>query len=213
MRILNYFILSSLVSAAAFAQDLQLVSAQAGRVDRHLVTTREVLINSLVENVIGRAKPVTGLKLSRPQTREFIREATAVLLEWAIFYEIESSATANVTVAEIKAAKNRVLAKYKKNAQWAALKVESSELDDLVERKLRAKKFIQFKIQTSTVPVSDREAQEYFEANKIKFENAPFESFKETIKSYLSRQQVDRRLKDWFELLQVKYKVRNFLAE
>ena len=38
-------------------------------------------------------------------------------------------------------------------------------------------------------------------------------NFKENIKSFLSRAQVERRLKDWYDLLSNKYQVKNLIAE
>jgi hypothetical protein len=43
--------------------------------------------------------------------------------------------------------------------------------------------------------------------------NQAFENFKENIKSYLSRTQVEHRLKDWYDLLLNKYQVKNLIAE
>jgi hypothetical protein len=199
--------------ASSATPPAHIINSQAGRVADHYVTSREVLANAIVENALGRNSPTKNLRLDKPNGREFVRECTSVLLEWAIFNESESSQTALISDGEVKATEKKIAPILKKDSQWAALKIEPKELDALVARKLRAKKFIQFKIDTSAVPVTDHEAKEYFDANKLKFEDKPFETFKETIKSFLGRQQVDRRLKDWFELLQVKYKVRNYLAE
>lgn len=206
-----------LFGAAVFSQPAfsagKIISSQAGRVNRHVVTTREVAANAWVEYALGQKNQVKNLDLNEPKSKEFLRETTAVLLEWAIYLEAESFATSTVTRAERASAIRIVKSKLKNQKKWRALRLESHELESLVERKLRAKKFIQFKVESSAVPVSDAEARQYFETNRLKFENLPFESFKETIRTYLSRQQVDRRLKDWFELLQVKYKVRNYLVE
>jgi hypothetical protein len=207
------FLMAVISAASAQTGSGKIINSQAGRVADHFVTTREVVANALIENALGRKNPVKNLNLDKPNSREFVRECTAVLLEWAIFSESESSQTAVVSATDITEAQKKLMPVLKKNSQWSALKIESKELENMVGRKLRVKKFIQFKIDTSAVPVTDREAKEYFEANRLKFEDRPFESFKETIKGFLGRQQVDRRLKDWFELLQVKYKVRNYLAE
>ncbi|NJL24445.1 MAG: hypothetical protein HC902_04280 [Calothrix sp. SM1_5_4] len=57
------------------------------------------------------------------------------------------------------------------------------------------------------------EAQKYFDENRLKFGNLPFEKLKENIKAYLSKNHVDRRLKDWFDVLLSKYQVKNLIAE
>ena len=73
-----------------------------------------------------------------------------------------------------------------------------------------SEKFIQFKTDSSLVPVTDEEAKAYFEKNKGRFGNLPFERFKVNIKRFLIRRQVDSRLKDWFDVLQRKYKIKVF---
>ena len=93
------------------------------------------------------------------------------------------------------------------------LEVQPAETKKAIQRKLRAKKFIRFKADSSVVPVTNTEAREYFDNNRLKFGDLPFENFKENIKAYLSRQQVEQRLRDWFEVLQNKYKVKNALSE
>ena len=93
------------------------------------------------------------------------------------------------------------------------MKVTGVELRAQIKRKLQAKKFINFKADSSVVPVTDEEAERYFKENRSKFGAMPFENFKENIKTFLARQQVDRRLRDWFEVLRNKYKVRNLASK
>ena len=138
---------------------------------------------------------------------------TAVLVEWVVFVESEAFSLAKSSAKEIEAARKQLVRKTTKNTLWQNLKVSSKEVETLLRRKLQAKKFIRFKVESSVVPITDDEAREYFEANRVKFGNLPFANFKQNIKSFLGRKQVDRRLKDWFEVLQSKYKVRNFLNE
>ena len=51
------------------------------------------------------------------------------------------------------------------------------------------------------VTVTDAEAQQYFEDNRLKFGDLPGENFKENIKVFLTREQVNQRLGAWFEVL------------
>lgn len=194
------------------------VSMSAGRAGEHVVTTREVMINHWIESALfryksGRLVPQSVIRLDQPKDRAFVRETTAVILENAIFFEAESFGATPLSDAEVDKKMRLVETRLKKQTGWRNLDVESKELRWILTRKLRAKEFIKFKIDSATIPISDREALEYFNNNRMKFENLPFESFKENIKGYLTQQRVDRRLKDWFELLQSKYRVRNFLAE
>ena len=195
------------------AATTKLISTHAGRVGNEVITSRGVMINHLIESALFRNNKKTTLKPDDVKSREFIRECTGVLLETAIFFEAESFAAANVSSTHIKSQTRKAKNLLSANSTWRRLEVTPEELEQAVARKLRAKEFIRFKIDSATIPISDREAEEYFNNNKLKFENLPFEDFKTNIKSYLTKQQVDKRLKDWFELLQSKYRVRNYLAE
>lgn len=195
----------------------ELISANAGRVGDYVVTTREVMINHMIENALVRYKkgqvPKPTLKLDKIKDRDFVRETTAVLLETAIYFEAESFSAAAVADSTVSAQARLVRDRLRHDSLWKKLQVAPEELQKILRRKLRAKDFIKFKIDSATIPISDREAREYFENNRLKFENLQFENFKDNIKAYLTKQQVDKRLKDWFELLQSKYRVRNYLSE
>jgi hypothetical protein len=190
-----------------------IISMNAGSVGEHIVTTREVLIRHLVDDVMTAHQKTIELQLDHPKSRDFVRETTTTLLENAIFIEAESIAAATVSKEKIQAAIVLVQNKMRKNSQWASLEVGSEELRKIVTHILRSKEFIKFKVDSASIPISDREAEEYFNANRLKFENLPFANFKSNIKAYLTKQQVDRRLKEWFELLQSKYHIRNQLAD
>jgi hypothetical protein len=209
MRLFLTFIIISWLCAAQAA----LVSTSVGRVGSEIVTSRQVVMNHMVENALYRANAKPTLKLDDVNERAFVREITAVLLETAIFFEAESFNEANVKTKQIESQIKKAQTGLKKHALWSQLQVTTEELNRLVLRKVRAKDFIRFKIDSATIPITDKEAEDYFNANRLKFENLPYENFKTNIKAYLTKQQVDRRLKEWFELLQSKYRVRNFLSE
>jgi hypothetical protein len=199
--------------AAAAPIAAKLVTTAVGRVRDHVVTSREVQINNAIEQALSPAKASQIKILKDPDSASFSKQVTSVLLEWVVFYESRSMAVADVTGSEISEAQSRVKAKLGRAAAWKALGTSESEAQKFIVRKLQAKKFIRFRADSSVVPVSDSEAERYFEQNRLKFGDLPFENFRTNIKSFLARQQVERRLKDWFEVLQAKYQVRNFLAE
>lgn len=209
MRVLLTFIIIFWLCPALAA----LVSTSVGRVGGEVVTSRQVVMNHLVENALYRSNAKPTLKLDGVQDRAFVREATAVLLETAIYFEAESFGAATTKEKHIESQIRKVQAAVKKQPLWSQLQVTTEELNRIVMRKVRAKDFIRFKIDSATIPITDKEAEDYFNANRLKFENLPYENFKSNIKAYLTKQQVDRRLKEWFELLQSKYRVRNFLSE
>jgi hypothetical protein len=198
------------------------ISGQAGRVLNDPITSRYVLMSAIVEKVLGQSSSRTAtelreLDLAQPRSREFVRQTTATLIEWAVDLEARAFSAAPVTAEQLSQAERQLNRQLNQNSQikkrWQSLGPQPSEVKQLLERKLRAQKFIEFKIESSTLPISDKEALDYFESNRLQFEDLPFERFKAKIKELLSRQQVDRRLKDWFELLQAKYKIKNWLQE
>jgi hypothetical protein len=191
----------------------ELVSVAVGQLKGRVVTSREVNISYFVESVLYGKKGLPPKSFLPVKSRRFSREVTAVLIEWVVYLESKGFEATKVAKGDEQAALKRFSQASKKNALWKKLGVTEQELKSLVSRKLQAKKFVRFKVDSSVVPITDDEVKEYFEQNRLKFGNLPFENFKENIRNFLSRQQVDRRLKDWFDVLQTKYKVSNFVSE
>lgn len=207
-RVLLLILCWPTVSAQA---EKRLVSMTVGQVKEHVVTSREVLINQALELSLF---PANKNKLQvEVESQGFAKEVGNILLEWMVFMEAKSVSADPPPVKEISLAIDKAKASLNQKDEWRRLKVTAAEMQLAVERKLTAQKFIQFKVDTSVVPVTDTEAEKYFETNRARFGNLPFEKFKDNIKTFLNRQQVDQRLKDWFEVLQAKYSVRNFLSE
>ena len=178
-------------SDAAVSSDL--LAFSAGRVMDHVVTSREVKINYVVESVLY------GKKGRPPQwlgdaSNEFSQALSNTLLEWAVALEAENFEAATAGSQQQATAIKKVKDAVKAAKPWKALQVTDAELESLVQRKLRSKQLIQFKVQAAAVPITDTEARRYFDENRLKFGNLPFEKFKSSIKSFLRRQQVDSRL-------------------
>jgi hypothetical protein len=194
------------------ANEDHLISTAAGQVGELILTSREVILYSIVENEMSNRKPLL-LNSTSVKTREFARETTAALIETGVSLEFDVFGAGEWKENEVKILAKKVLKRISANPITRQMEYDGSEVDSVVRKKLKAKQFIKFKIDSAVVPVSDKEAEDYFQQNNLKFENLPFENFKQNIKSYLMKQQSDRRLRDWFELLQSRYRVRNFLAE
>lgn len=192
----------------------ELISTTAGQVKNHVVTSREVELNYMIEKVLdGDEREISAISRLDIESKSFAKEVNAVLAEWMVALESESFSAVTVTPEQISKAMKSSLEKLDKIKAFKSLEPDEKEIKDMFERKLRAKGLTKFKSESAVVPVTDSDARTYFEQNRPKFGNLPFENFKENIKSFLVRQQVDSRLKDWFEVLRSKYKVRNFLAE
>jgi hypothetical protein len=195
------------------AQGAELVSTGVGIVRGQVVTSREVQIQNLIETVLFDKPDKEKLKTLAIDSKAFAKSVQDALLEAVVALEAQNFNVVQITPEEQAQAEKKVTQTLKSVASWKELKVAPKELENGVRRKLQAKKFVQFRAQSSVLPVTDVEAQKYFNENRLKFGNLPFENFKENIKSYLSRTQVEHRLKDWYDLLLNKYQVKNLIAE
>ena len=216
--ILFSYIFSASLSFAAVEggktkNDFKLVTQSVGLVAGKHVTSREVTINSFIEDQLYRSKNTKRIYRYSPGNSKFIQETTAVLLEMAISEEGLRFPVAQVEEAELKSQRRKFLQKARSNKAWKALQVEENELDDQLRSKISAKKFIRFKVSSASLPITDQEAEAYFNKNRFKFDKLPFKKFKKNIKAYLNKKRVDARLREWFEVLQIKYSIRNQLDE
>lgn len=184
-----------------------------GEVGDQFVTSREVRINSAVEQAF-REKPATekGFTIPDPTERSFSGETSKVLDEWAVFFEAKSLGSAAVSKSEIARVVALVQDRWANQPVWVSLEVGADELRQMVERKLAADEFQKLKSDPALSPISDEEALTYYKKNRMRFGTLPFSSFKENIKQFLIKTQVDRRLSEWHEVLRRKYKTRNFIS-
>lgn len=198
-------ILTSLASSAAVV-----IRPVASMTDR-VVTSREVAISALVETTLTDAevKP----RVVQPKDADFSQMVTAALMELIISIEADNFNVASASPTEIQEATAKIKAATKNLAGWKELEVADSEITLMISRNIRAKKFIRFKTESTQVSITDIEARDYFEKNKSKFGNLPFSQFRDNIKSFLSKQQMDQRLREWFEILKKKYSARNLELE
>lgn len=202
-----------ILAAMAQPRAAELVSTGVGLVRNQVITSREVQYLTLIEAALYE-KPSPGkLKTMALDSKAFAKAVQDALLEAVVAQEAQSFNVMGVSTDEIRTAERQVGKTLKDNKDWKALEVKPKELEAALRRKLQAKKFIQFRADSSILPVTDVEARRYFDENRLKFGDLPFENFKENIKSYLSKTQVDKRLKDWFDVLLSKYQVKNLISE
>lgn len=189
----------------------EILSAGVGTVRGELLTSRQVQIANMIEKVLfaPNEKPVLLGLDSNP----FTHATQATLLEIALALESQSFSAVQVQEDDVVRSQRSVSKGLQNNWAWKELRVSDKELLFAIRRKLKARKFVQFRTDSSALPVSEAEAQKYFEENRGKFEGTSFENQREFIRSYLSRSQVDRRLSDWYDVLRTKYQVKSLLAE
>ena len=170
-------------------------------------------IQNLLEVALYSDKGREGLKSPGIDSKAFAKAVQDALLEAVVALEAQNFNLVQLDGEELTLALKKAESILKPALAWKALRVSSRELQTGLKRKFQAKKFVQFRAQSSVLPVTDVEAEKYFNENRLKFGNLPFENFKENIKSYLSRTQVELRLKDWYDVLLNKYQVKNLIAE
>lgn len=192
-----------------------LVTQTVGQVSDHIVTSREVQISMAIEGVLfpSPKAPPKSLNETRPGSPDFRSAVTAVLLEAVVALEAENFNVASLSPEEINAAVVQVEKTTAGRAYWNELEVSAQELKTFTTRKLMAKSFLKFKTSSMAGIITDQEAQDYYERNRVKFGSSSFESFKENIKTYLAQQQLEERIRSWFEVIKRKYRVRAFVAE
>lgn len=189
----------------------EIVSSVVGRVGDYFITSREVVAGQMIEMELYPSK--TQSLVTKVSDPNFVNQVTATILEKVVAVEAENFSVANVSDGDLNEALKKIKTAYAKNPQWAHLALVSIETEELVSRKLRSKNFLKYKSEAASLTVTNFEVKEYFEKNRYKFGNLPFENFKENIRQFLAQKQTEERLREWFEVLRKKYQVRNFLSE
>lgn len=184
--------------------------AQAGQ---HVVTSREVLISHILDEAMAtpvskKTPPVRKAWLLVEKSELFSKHLAQILLEIVVQLEAENFSIGQVSGEDLQTHKAHIEAQVKNWNAWQDLEVSAREVELMVLRKLRAKNFLKFKMESSGVQISDEEAKAFYEKNRVKFGNLPFAQFKESIKEVLAQQQLQESLKDWFDILKRKYRVR-----
>lgn len=230
--------LSLILSYSQFSvAALTVVSQTVGAVGDEIVSTRDVQIQAALEKVLfpskeTKASASLGVEKSDNKTQKtkkqssasglfevhlkdthFQSELSSTLLELVIQKEAESFRVAQPSDDELKESVQKAEKAVAGHSYWTQLEVGAKELSAVVKRKLTAKKFIKIKTDLMSALVTDQDALNYYEKNRLKFGQLPFSNFKENIKTYLAQQQMEERLKTLFEVIKRKYKVRNYLVE
>lgn len=185
-----------------------------GEVGDQFITSREVKIYNAVEQALdaNAAATSSSLKILTGQERAFPSEVMNVLDERAVYFEARSLGSADVPKAATAKAVAAVEEKWANNPSWKDLEVGADELRTIIEIKLSSKEFEKLKSDPALSPVSDDEALSYYKKNRLRFGSLPYSSFEQNIKAYLVKNQIEKRLTEWHDVLRRKYKTRNFIA-
>lgn len=194
----------------AVSNDTVLISRIVGVAADQVVTSREVQMVNLLEKGLASDK---NLSLVSFDDTRFNVEVAQVLLEIVVQTESNVFDFNQVSDGDFKSSLETVQKNLANSKEWKALQASNSELERFLKRKLIAKKFIKEKSDSMKGFITDSEAKEYFDKNRLKFGQVPFAQFKENIKTFLSQQQLEERLKAWFEIIKKRYKVKNYTNE
>ncbi|MEN0058427.1 MAG: hypothetical protein AAGB31_06300 [Bdellovibrio sp.] len=205
-------LLSALVFPLSFhASAATVVSETLGQVSDYVVTSREVQIATAIENILYPPKtPLKGLSEVRPGQAEMRNALTSVLLEVVVAMEAENFNVSHASEEELKEALSKVDRAVAGKVYWNELEVSAAEMKRITQRKLNAKSFLKFRTNSMSSVITDQEALVYYNKNRLKFGDMPFESFQDNIKAFLAQQQLEERIRSWFEVIKRKYKVRNY---
>jgi hypothetical protein len=184
-----------------------------GLVNQRYVTSREVQIHYLVGEALFAENPkVAKYKLLRVGTGLFRQELNVVLLEWMVYLEAKSFGVEPVGSMLFEKNLSELQRKLGPLKIWQDLEVGATEAREYVERALAAKKFIEFKEESSRVPITEDEARKYFLKNPTKYAGKKYEYYEKSIKALLRREQANRRLLEWFRVLEAKYKAKSLIG-
>ncbi len=178
-----------------------------GLVGDMTLTSRQVLMSALLEKV---SKSDGSLSLSGfdESSAEFEEWLSETLFEVVVEKEAENFSVAQVKEDEIMDQIEKLNPTIKNNSEWNSLEPMPEELKMIIIRKLRVKKFVKFKTESLAPVVTDQDVKEYYVRNRQKFGDSDFEGQKDSIRSFLKKEKQDMRLKEWFEQLNAKYRIR-----
>lgn len=202
---MNVLIASLFIAASLQAQVL---SETVGEVGGEVFTSRQSRLSGLLEKVLDGARD-SGPAMDSKSDR-FRDEVSSLLLEVAVSKESETFSLGQVSDPEVATEVSKLRRATQARADWRRFDYTEAELTAAVRRKLTARHLIRFRSESMKAVISDAEAQKYFEKNRSRFGNLPFENFQEQIKRVLSQQQLDERLRAWFEILRRKFQVRDY---
>ncbi len=190
----------------------EIVSEAVAQVGNHVVTSREVQISAILDQVLATPqKKVSEAERKswwvEPKTEAYNKNLAQTLLELVVQMEAENFSIGQVSQEDMQNYEAHAIEHVKGWSQWQGLEVSQLEMQQMMMRKLRAKNFLKFKTESAGVQIGDEEAKKFYEKNRVKFGNQPFAQFKDNIKQALAQDQLQDKLKDWFEILKRKYRV------
>ncbi len=186
-------------------------SMAVAQVGEHIITSREVYLFSALNQLID--QEALDNKVLNIESDEFAREIRNTLQDWCVFLEAKAFQAVPVFEEDVKEITDKLIVKKWMSNPWQKqYEYSARELRDNLIRVMQARQLMQFRSQASSIPISDSDAQKYYEENRFKFGESKFDSVKDNIKSFLAKSQAEKRMHDWIELLKAKYQTKNYIS-
>lgn len=206
------FTAMDLASAAVTASNEAVVSQAVGQVGALVLTSREVQISYALEQASYLKVGVKNLDrknwILTVGSELYKSHLNQLMIELLVKLEAETFSVAQISLDDIHHEAEEAKAHLRDWAEWKKWEVSDVEVEQIMIRRKMAKQFLKFKTESSGVVISEDEVKAYFEKNKAKFGSANYAQFKDTIREVLAQKQLEEKLKDWFEVLKRKYRVR-----
>ncbi len=206
------FLILNLVFAVNAGASKKPVMKLAAEVDQKILTSRDVEAHYIVTKLMQGATPVLPLSYD---TDDFRLSLDQLVVESMVYSEASSFGIAKVPDEEIESAYKTTKQKINDSPtiknRWQWLDFSDVQLREKITVRLRSSRLIKYKTESSDSQVGDQEAKEYYEKNRLKFGTMTFENFKPTIKKYIARKNSEERLREWFDVLKKKHRVKNLI--
>lgn len=208
----SILVLSDQSVAAVTVSSEALVSQAVGQVGALVLTSREVQISYALEQAsylkAGAKNPDRKNWILSVGSELYKSHLNQLMIELLVKLEAETFSVAQISLEDIRHEAEDAKVHLRDWAEWKRWEVSDVEVEQIMIRRKMAKQFLKFKTESSGVVISEDEVKAYFEKNKAKFGSANYAQFKDTIREVLAQKQLEEKLKDWFEVLKRKYRVR-----
>ena len=178
----------------------EILIATVAQVKNHVITSREVQIHFLLDKSLG-------------VRREYFNDKNPVeqiIREWLLYYEATSFYSDRLSQRVKNKEASRARAKLGKLKPWRALDVTSTELSEMISRRLEAERLYLFKKKASVLPVAQSEVETEYNQNRIRYGSLSFDEVKGKIRNQKVQKNLQDRLSQWFQVLEKKYRVQRF---
>jgi hypothetical protein len=205
MKKLRLFLIVLTFGIVSHAAEKEIVSQALVRVGTEVLTSRQVILSQVIDSYL---RNETKVKVVRPDEPKFNEKTTELALDYIVFLESESYAVGEGQESNIKDQVKTVQSSLGALTELEKFNFTAAEIERLFSVKIKSRRFLELKSQSRASQVSDQRAKDYFDLNRNKFTGASFLDIKENIKVYLQKTDNESKLKDWFEVLKKKYKLK-----